>query len=94
MKASFIFVLIVHLRDVFAGGLYKKTVMMKFVYFRLAVGGESKENRLSCHFTYPPFVCEKFQLQLYTAELEVLRFRTASRLLCDFLNQRALGNVL
>ena len=59
--------------------------------FQLEMGSESKENHLSCHFVHPSSVVEKFQLQLYTAELWL---RTASRLLCDFLNQKYEANLL
>ena len=64
-------------------GTFIKKCCVKFVYFQM--GSESKENRLSCHFVHPSSVYEKFQLQLYTAEL---RLRTACRLLCDFLNHK------
>ena len=54
--------------------IYKKLLceVCLFSGFQMQMGGESKENRLSCHFIHPPSVCEKFQLQLYTAEKEVL----------------------
>ena len=74
--------------EMYFRGTFIKKCCVKFVYFQM--GSESKENRLSCQFVHPSSVYEKFQLQLYTAEL---RLRTASWLLCDFLNQKYEANL-
>ena len=77
MTASFTLFKLFRLRDVFPGDLYQQMLCEVCLLsgFQLQIGDELKGNHLSCYVIHPPFGCEKFQLQLYKAEL---RLRTVS----------------